>query len=62
MKITVEIPFAIDNPLPDFPAQRYVKQIEAEISDEDIQRLGRRYFELASNPVNNMTFERVEEK
>lgn len=54
MKITVTIPFETGVPLPDFPKQRYVKEIEAEISDEDILRLGKRYFELASNPSLQM--------
>lgn len=63
MKIAVDIPVDFYNQyIPDFPKERYCKRVEAEISDDDILRIGKRYFELASNPVNNMTFERVVEK
>ena len=31
------------------------ERIEIELSDEEILRIGKMYFELASNPVNNMT-------
>lgn len=40
-------------PRPDI-SENAEERIDIELSDEEILRIGKRYFELASNPANNM--------
>lgn len=50
MKIIVKVPVE-GIPLQDFERQKYYKRIEVDLSDDEIKKIGKRYFELQNTVV-----------